>query len=355
MSIETPQHRQHLGNIQALRGVAALLVVIAHLYIIEQKYSPDALLNSFAKFGTVGVDLFFVISGFIMVHVAIGFKRGIGASAEFLFARMTRIYPLYWLISLPLLVIYLWRPDLVFSSYATAPNFLKSFLLFPDTRIPLLGVGWTLIHEMGFYLVFAFALLLKSKWLTPFLCVWFGALIIGQQLGYDKFGPVLTILFSPLSFEFIAGAFSGILFHKYNGAFARISLILAAIFWILPIILLGLSVQGMTEIPYDRAVYFALPCALTVYGLASIKFKLPACSQTLGDWSYALYLTHVLSLTVMGRIWHRFTQHGLLDNVFALILIVIGSIFVAGCVHKLAEQPMLNFTKKVKARLFRLF
>ncbi|PHR61709.1 MAG: hypothetical protein COA43_02985 [Robiginitomaculum sp.] len=352
MSIETPQQRQHLGNIQALRGIAALLVVISHLYIIEQKYSPDTLLNSFASFGMVGVDLFFVISGFIMIHVAIGCKRGLGASTEFLFARITRIYPLYWLISLPLFVLYLWRPDMVFSSVSTAPNFLKSFLLYPDTRIPLLGVGWTLIHEMGFYIVFAFALVFKRKWLVPFMLIWFGALIIGQQLGYDKLGPVRAILFSPLSFEFIGGAVAGIFYHKYQGGFARTSLILAAILWILPIILLSLSVQGMTEVPYDRALYFTLPCALTVYGLASIKSKLPLYSQTLGDWSYALYLTHVLSLTVMGRIWHKFTQDGLIDNVLVLILMVVGSIFVAGCVHKLAEQPMLKITKRFRARLF---
>jgi len=95
MSVESPPTIKRLDHIQALRGIAALMVVVSHLLIIERKYSVDQILGEWAVFGMAGVDLFFVISGFIMVYVMWDRPRGVKASAEFLWGRASRIYPLY--------------------------------------------------------------------------------------------------------------------------------------------------------------------------------------------------------------------------------------------------------------------
>lgn len=351
MSFETPPPANRLANIQSLRGIAALLVVFSHLLVIEQKYSPDQFLGSWMSFGMVGVDLFFVISGFIMVYVASNMRRGGKSALEFLFARMTRIYPLYWLVSAALLMVWLVRPDMVFSSFSTEPNIIKSFLLYPDARDPLLAVGWTLIHEVGFYLVFALALLLKPKWLLPFLLLWVVVLSGGQYLGLGT-NLVTALLFSPLTYEFLAGAFAGWVFHKWNAKFALPILVAGLVLWAVSLSLLISAGHSMIASPAGRAIHFALPATLTVYGLAGIKTNLPKWSQTLGDWSYALYLTHVLTLTLFGRIWHRFAQESLWDNIPALITLIIASIAVAGLTYKLAEKPMLLAAKALRRRLF---
>lgn len=356
MSFETPAAANRLANVQALRGIAALLVVFSHLLIIEQKYSPDQFLDTWMSFGQVGVDLFFVISGFIMVHVAsnkLRPKNINGKSAlEFLFARITRIYPLYWLVSAALLIIWLARPDMVFSSLKADPNIVKSFLLYPDTRDPLLAVGWTLIHEIGFYLVFALALLLKPKWLLPFLLLWAGIIGLGQYVGVNTHSPIIVLLFSPLTYEFLAGALAGWVFRKWNAKFTLPSLVIGLILWVITFYVLISAGHSMIESHMGRVIHFALPATLTVYGLAGLKTNMPKCMQTLGDWSYSLYLTHVLSLTLFGRIWHKFAQEDIWDNIPALIILTIISIVVAGLTYKFAEKPMLEAAKSLRRRFF---
>ncbi len=356
MSFETPAPANRLANIQSLRGIAAMLVVFSHLLIIESKYSPDQILGSWISFGMVGVDLFFVISGFIMVHVATNMQRGGTSSFEFLFARITRIYPLYWLVSAALLIVWLVRPDMVFSSFKTDPDIVKSFLLYPDSRDPLLAVGWTLIHEISFYLAFALALLLKPKWLLPFLLLWAGVIGLGQwaNMGAElgAFGPVRRLLFSPLTYEFLAGALAGWVFHKWDAKFALPILLAGLALWVVTFYMLISAGHGMIENHMGRAVHFALPATLTVYGLAGLKTKLPNCTQTLGDWSYSLYLTHILSLTLFGRTWHKFAGDNKWDNLPALIILTAISILVAGLTYKFAEKPMLVLAKTLRRRIF---
>ena len=98
-----------LNHVQALRGVAAFLVMLAHLYDSELKYSPDQLLGRWTIYGNAGVDLFFLISGFIMVYVTSNRDRGVKPAFEFLFSRACRIYPLYWIVTLAVFAVALIR------------------------------------------------------------------------------------------------------------------------------------------------------------------------------------------------------------------------------------------------------
>jgi len=304
-----------LENIQALRGIAAILVMLSHLFVIEQKYAGDRLLSPKLELGMSGVDLFFVISGFIMVYIT-QFEttphqpRKIG---KFLFARATRIYPLYWLVSLALLGVWLVRPEIVFSSSDIAPNLLKSFFLWPDVVPPLLQVGWTLVHEMGFYLVFAVILLFKRKYLAPLLLLW-AVIMIGAQFTLAPgLKPVSAIAFHPLSLEFIGGAFIGLFYTK-----------------------LKLSQSIMT--------------ILLCYERRGIVF--PKIIQRIGDWSYALYLTHILTLSVLGRIWAMFAQKSMIDNLIILPLLCVVSIGVAALTYYLFERPMIRAAKNIRRKLF---
>ena len=137
-----------LRTIQAARAIAANLVVFSHLFFVEAKYTASSILPAFTLYGIAGVDLFFVVSGFIMVAVA-GRDRG---PIEFLWRRATRIYPTYWLVSLTVRATSLIAPTFVNSSITTPISLWRSFLLIPDRTFPLLAVGWTLVYEMYFYL-----------------------------------------------------------------------------------------------------------------------------------------------------------------------------------------------------------
>lgn len=336
----------HLGGIQILRGLAALAVMVSHLLIIEGKYSADQILGNWAGWGAAGVDIFFAVSGFIMVYVTHNRDASRNRPAGFLASRIVRIYPLYWLVSAALLAVWLLRPDMVFSSAAGDPNIVKSFALWPDTREPLLAVGWTLIHEMYFYVVFAVFLLFARRWLPLLLLIW--ALIISAASIYNlrASSPELRLIFSPLTLEFILGAFAALAFTQSPKPQWQLALTLGLLFLGGAFLAgaLGLHTLDFENQPV-RVVLFAVPAALLAYGFAGFgaaKTAFAKFGEKLGDWSYALYLSHVLSLSLIGRIWGRFAREGIVDNIVMILVMSGFAIGVAAVLHHVFERPVLR-------------
>lgn len=348
---------QQLGHIQALRGVAALMVVGFHLLAIENKYSTDRLLPELFYIGYAGVDLFFVISGFIMVYISQIRPQMTPAPARaFLFARVTRIYPLYWLVSLAVLILYLWRPSMVFASSPEPPHLIKSFLLWPDTTLPLLQLGWTLIHEMGFYLIFTVSLFLKKEHLPFFLLAWLVALICGQYFELHTTGPVMAVLFSPFSYEFLAGAFTALFLTQIKSLPQTTQAYGGLAFLAIALLVYALTLPP-NELPVlKRVLTFAPIATLTLLTAGCLDFrqvKAPDFLVTLGDASYALYLTHILTLSLLGRVWAPYAiESTLMDNALVLLLMTGASICVAHFTYRLIEAPLMRLSHMWRTRLF---
>ena len=114
-------------NVQALRAIAALGVVIFHLSLIENKYFIQHIVPiNLGRLGTAGVDLFFVISGFVMVVVSMGQFGKNGAAVQFLLRRMLRIFPIYWFYTIIVLAVFLAMPQLVNASGGHKANIVAS-------------------------------------------------------------------------------------------------------------------------------------------------------------------------------------------------------------------------------------
>ena len=342
-----------LHNVQSLRGIAAFLVMLSHLYLIDVKYSGDPILPKALDVGMAGVDIFFVISGFIMVYVTRNISQWRATNAaEFLFARVTRIYPLYWIMTLATLAVYIIRPDMVFGGSDNTPDILKSFLLWPDDSAPLLQLGWTLIHEMSFYIIFAVLLCLGVKRLPLSLTVWTALIFVGHMAGWRDISPVTNILFHPLSLEFIIGACLGLIYpHMKTTKLLPLILLLAA--------LLGLALAAFKHsvfpTDFERIAIFGTLATMIVSSSVWLERTgsiSPKPLQRLGDWSYSLYLTHILTLSLLGRIWSEFAVPGALDNILALTAIVIAAIIIAAITYYLIERPILRVLKNTRKRLF---
>jgi peptidoglycan/LPS O-acetylase OafA/YrhL len=177
---------QQLQSIQALRGIAALIVVCFHSANSFRNHLPSdlssegyqreyQLMSGFWDRGFAGVDLFFVISGFIMMYVSFRKKPSFETCFIFLHARLIRVFPVWWLFASIISVYY-------FSAYGAPGDpdragmvggpwkfFVQSMLLIPQNALPVLYTGWTLIHEIHFYVIFAILLLLPRKYVLPFL------------------------------------------------------------------------------------------------------------------------------------------------------------------------------------------
>jgi exopolysaccharide production protein ExoZ len=277
-----------LQSIQALRGIAALLVVIYHARALESAGialaggTEPALIGGLFASGFAGVDLFFVVSGFVMVWVTRDTAPSPAASADFLFARTTRIYPVWWVAAtLGLVYMVLSGGVALFDSSGKAiapdtPQFLylvKSYLLVPQAEYPVLLIGWTLIHEIYFYLVFALILCLPRRLLPYALLVWGISIVAASLLGLPA--PIatdlLTLVVHPMTMEFIFGAMVGLVVT--SGLHWRPGIILMiAVLWLIA----ALGLQGEPTpytLQWGRVLEIGLPCALLIYAAASLEVQ----------------------------------------------------------------------------------
>jgi exopolysaccharide production protein ExoZ len=324
-----------LWSIQVLRFVAALLVVHLHAVqrAIELAASPGLLGDAATVLGRCGVDIFFVISGYIITRTSVGLTAG-----EFTAKRLRRIVPIYVLMALPWVALSAYAGDVGWRDLAA------TFLFWPATDVmtpPLLLVGWTLCFEVLFYA--AAALIIWRRWLlVPILGLFVVALAIRQ-------GALLQFMGNPIIFEFLAGAVLA-LAPRWRWAIAGIPvgaavLIAGAVLRWPPT---GEAVQFLTGAEaWTRLATIGIPAVLIVWGTLQFDAK-PGVLTYLGDASYSLYLVHPLVLFVMTGVIQALGTKLPADAVIALGLGM--SVLAAWRVHELFEKPMLaRLGKRVPA------
>jgi exopolysaccharide production protein ExoZ len=343
----------NLTTIQSLRGFAALAVLIAHVRSSELKFDPTPILGDWALIGFAGVDLFFVISGFVMVWVSGALQGKISALPGFWAARIARIYPLWWLVLSAIVAVWLIRRDWVYSSVTTQPDLLRSYLLLPAQGLPLHAVGWTLVHEVWFYFVFGLLLIAPKRFLPALLVGWAALVIVGALLFPRPSDPFLALMRHPLTLEFILGAAIGWIATRKQLPYARIVLQLGICWFIIATLSVGMNPARVFEDEWQRVLYFAIPCAMLVWGWVGLEqggTQSRKWSQMLGNWSYALYLIHVPVYGAVGRLCAPLAQPGPWDNL-ALICVAIGTAIVAAWIlHIGFERPVQRLAQRLISR-----
>lgn len=338
-----------LLNVQALRGLAAFLVVFVHL---ERLATLAGLPPGITVFGNSGVDIFFVISGLIMVVTTTGRAQ---TPLGFLRNRLTRIAPLYWAITFAVFALVLVAPSLLQSTTADPAQLLKSLAFIPYARAdgqmhPVVFVGWTLNYEMAFYAIFALGLLLprRNAGLALSIAILLAAAAFGQAARPDG---VLGFYTAPMILEFGAGMALGALFVRgrlpkgASGAWMAVGSGLAALMvmlagpWLWPEV--------------DRSVMFGVPAVVIVAaGLIAERSGLALGQgwiQTLGAASYSVYLTHFLATQAVTKAAERLAGFGpalmwALAPVAFLLVAALG-VFV----HRRVELPLTGLARKLLA------
>lgn len=346
-----------LENIQALRGVAALMVLVAHVKGAESDYGgAGTLLPHFLYMGVVGVDLFFLISGFVMAHVALSGSRGPAPAGRFFFNRAARIYPVYWAATLLLIVLYAGKA-VFFAEDTPFPNPVETFFLLPDDHYPLVPVGWTLVHEMYFYSIFTLFILWRGARLPLFLGAWAAILLAALGAGFFGANAWTKVLFNPLTFEFLLGAFIAIAVRRglarFGGAAVAAGVLIFAIETAFFADRLYPQVMGQFAL---RAAIFAPPFALMLYGAAALEQRRGALAPPwlirAGDASYSIYLIHVPAFLVVGKLVSLAVSDGRFDNVLLIALFSASAVAAGFALHHFAERPLLAATKRLGDELF---
>jgi peptidoglycan/LPS O-acetylase OafA/YrhL len=339
--MSTGPDRSFVG-VQALRGLAAMLVVLYHAtQMVHERMGSGEVLT----FGAGGVDLFFPISGFVMTVTTYRYWGQAGRAADFLLRRLLRIVPLYWAATLLKLLAVLALPGLVSHPQLDPWHVTASFLFLPawdaDHRAqPVLPVGWTLHFEMLFYALFAVAL-----WLRVRPVLWLGGVLaIVSFLPLEPVLGAIGTLADPILLEFVAGMLLGwacLAGHTLTRAMAAATLVLALL--ALPLTQIVPSGSAFTY----RALLWGIPGAMALAAVVSLepvlRSRLAGWPQLLGDASYAIYLVHGFVLPPLGLVLSRLHLTSGPWPLLAILASCAASAVVGVLVHLYAEQPVTRW------------
>lgn len=339
--------RKKFAVIQALRGLAACMVVVFH--------SMAAMPERFAGArgwgnGEAGVDLFFTISGFVMAASYSGER--LTSPGRYLTGRLIRLAPLYWIMTSLMLFkmdLVRLRPSFEMDRAAShdlpsVSSILHSLLFFHIKGWPILAQGWTLSYEMFFYVMFTIALMLGfgvARFMFPALI----ACVVVGLFRTDSW-PEFTILFDPLLLEFLAGMGIGFMVKSKINLPARLSSLIGAVSLAC---LFSIPLYGF---PFARVLVWGVSAAMLVGAVVFLEDKIsqhiPKFILTIGDASYSLYLSHAFVITVV--VW-IFRHHSTAPHYgLTVAACLASSVCLSLGVYRFLEKPMTeSLTRKILA------
>jgi exopolysaccharide production protein ExoZ len=326
-----------LYSIQYLRAFAALAVVVFHA---GEKSGLHFTI------GAAGVDVFFVVSGFIMMAIS---DARAASPGKFFRNRLMRIVPIYWAATL-LMIAGAFAgafPNLVLS----LPHVLGSLLFLPvaspstGALWPVLVQGWTLNYEIFFYAVFALTLFARPTARLPLLALVFGTLVaLGLIMPPEN--PSLAFYTAPVVLEFVAGAALAKLWQRGTVPPARIGLALIC-----------LSIAGFAAIQIFKLEFDAWSCGplaiMLVTGALSLEKsrsvpRIPALAY-LGDASYSIYIWHTFAVSVAVKILSTTS----LAPAAATTIAVVAGTLIGVLAYEALERPMQALVRGKRSGLWR--
>jgi exopolysaccharide production protein ExoZ len=310
-------------GIQYLRGVAALMVVWHHAF--NYFGGPPS------NFGATGVDIFFVVSGFIMAHSTRHFEPAgsrVRQAAEFLLRRLIRVVPLYWIALLWMYKrggdpIHLLAMDFVFLPRWNATDRMVA---------PQFTPGWTINYEMFFYALFAASMLVGKM---RFALLGAVLLTLVCLAGLSPTSPAGLFLTSSVLVEFLFGV--GVYFFAHRPMPVR-----GWMLWVLA----SLCLRAMWDSPpVPRGFYVGPLAAVLVWAVVLVtrRIEMPRL-RAIGDASYSIYLFHIASFGISLRLCDalHLGQRGLPGLILGITLQMVIATGVGLAIHRFIERPLLR-------------
>ena len=320
-------------NLQILRAVAALSVVLYHIRGTAESYNYNPkIVSLIGNLGSSGVDIFFVISGFIMLHTQFDNKQTV---LNFFKKRIIRIAPLYWLVTTVVILIYILFPSIFREHIITVDWALASYAFISNALgfgNPIVHVGWTLQWEMLFYLMFGLGLWFRN-WSTALI---FNALMLGGLAVYTSNYIIL---------EFVGGLLAALLHNKF---YSKPHYGWCALSFGIALLLMSISSTFSQAIEH-RVLLWGIPSFLIVYGAVTIKQFKTIIGTLLGDASYSIYLLQMLSIPAFYKFmsWIGVNFNSDLLALLCLISTAVGGVLM----YLVIEKPLiLSLRSKVSTR-----
>lgn len=328
--------KPQIHSLQVFRGLAALAVVAHHAAVSTETFveTMPAFISSLFTYGLLGVDFFFVLSGFIIMYAHMDDERNTAALKRYAFKRMARIYPAYLPVGLGLIALYAALPGLS-AAGGRDYSLISSLLLVPADDPPALSVAWTLVHELMFYGVFLL-FFISRRWLVAGLVTW--ALVILWINQWSVPTGWLRYPLSLLNIEFMFGV--GAAWLVRSRAFSGCSTAAG---------LLGSTMvfSALWLMPPEKNMYFRLiltiGLALLIVSFATREqvafFRWPAYLLSLGNASFSIYLIHNPLLSITQRVAGQLELAWPAAMAWAMAL----SVLAGWIYYQIIERPALRF------------
>jgi exopolysaccharide production protein ExoZ len=356
--------RRKIFSLQVLRAIAVTLVVFIHVINYSIAHSAkQPVMGSFYNlkyWGAIGVDLFFVISGFIMSVVVPSYFGNDGVKLFFT-KRISRIIPLYYLFGAFATAIAVYKHKFALNI------FIKTFIFLPlfDIKkfiIPFIDVGWSLSYEMYFYLLIAMLLAFKRKIFWIILPLIFALSAVGILFNFQS--VIIRFVTSPLLLEFGLGIICGLVYkhlvtrvlsgssYKYLFMFvmiAGLALMTGSIFWGFKDVYMQDVIENDNQSALYRAIIWGVPCAMFLFGVVMFEhctsLKFPSLLIKAGDASYSCYLVHGYLYPIFFKIFNGPLR--LLGPDFLVIADIVLCIGASLLFYQHVERAVVRFTDRL--------
>jgi exopolysaccharide production protein ExoZ len=331
------QNLKQMNSIQALRGFAALIVVLFHVAGGMNEYFGNPLLLKIFSFGEGGVDIFFVVSGFIIMHVHESDRGKPEQWTEYMRRRLIRIYPVYWAAFLLPFFVYFFQGRIGEGQEISYQSTLLSFFLLPQNNRMILVVTWTLVYEIMFYLIFGISIL-NQKIGTIILGTWLISIFTFNFLGLSL--PIHQVT-DFRNLEFFLGMGIALALKKEWINFPNF-------LWKIGVFLFCCSLVWSWQDSASSHWLMAISTAFFIAGSARshlLNQITPQWLLFLGMISYSLYLVHVPTLLLSSQLLIKL---GIQSPAFFYIL-TLGIILINGFLfYWIVERNVQNLEKKYR-------
>ncbi|WP_245677546.1 acyltransferase family protein [Candidatus Arsenophonus triatominarum] len=354
-------NNKKLDAIQFLRGISVLLVIAFHFrQYLNNVYLQVDIGDRLFGLGEVGVDIFFVISGFVIVYSSINKKNN--TTLEFSLKRFFKLYPVYCFVLLLLIIFNI-------NQNYTASQIIKSFIYIPNDYNfigPWYGYSinipaWTLTYEVIFYAIFAAAIFMSHKRRTT-ICIFMIIIIVctAQMYfrGFLQLDPItrdidnnnivrnLTFLSNPILYEFIYGMIIAEFYVRVNERISNniiFNIAMVSIFWVSVVLIIsgynrGSGLGGL----YSFALVGSLILLCKNKEINFGKFWL-----MMGEMSYSLYINHMVVKKLSGIYLRDLGIYNNNGGVTLFIILFILTFVMSYSTYNLIEKPSVNFGRRV--------
>jgi exopolysaccharide production protein ExoZ len=340
---------KNLNLIQVLRGAASLLVVLYHTSANVSNNFNTEFFGSIFFFGSSGVDIFFVLSGFIITYTSYKNLGSPGKLGQFLVRRVVRIFPVYWIIISFFLLTQIIFPAFYRTHFDLSfANIAASYFLLPG-HVMINGVSWSLSYELFFYFLFALAFLIpRKRWAFALFMIYAFVIIILYATGYELQGTDnwVHLVLSPMNVEFFLGVLAAVSVPKLSEKVSVPFILVGIILFLLGSTFIDLQKTELHPDLYLRVVLFGPASFFIITGIVKFelnnKINVHNLFLKLGEASYSLYLIHLPVMVAFVKIIAGFHIQNILILHGTMLLVTAFICYTSILFYKFVEKPMIS-------------